>query len=536
MVLLPTLLAGACGDGGAQTETFPLCAEDPGPAPLRRVTRFEYGRTIPDLTGVPASMADQLPPDEETLGFDDIATAYSVSTPARRPLPGRRGGGGGDAGGELRPADGGRRLRSDGRRRGLRRQLHRRVRPARLAAAARPRTSCRRCTDLHGDRRAQRRRRHRGRRCGDVAGAAVPLSPGAGDGDDDPAARQLSSTSRTHWRRACLPADGRRAGRRRCSPPPGSGGLDTEDGLLAETDRLLQDPRATELFVHFAHAMVGARQRRDARQGPQAATGPGRTPRPARSPRRRGCSSTDAWQERPDLTTLLTAPVTFVDADLAAFYSLPAPARRGFQRVMLDPARAAGLLTQGSFLAEHAKADQTSPVLRGKFVRAKLFCRRRRRRRPTSWSCRRPSIRGCRPASASPSTPPTIAAPAATSRWIRSGSPSSTTTPPGAGATSTPACRSTPRGMLTGTDVDGPLDGVPSLAARLASSARWPSCTATQWFRYAFGRAEQIDRRPVHRSTRSPPRPGEPRRRLQEDGPRNRAHGGVPQPPTGGPP
>ena len=82
----------------------------------------------------------------------------------------------------------------------------------------------------------------------------------------------------------------------------------------------------------------------------------------------------DAWQGTPNMKTLLTAPVTFVDADLAAFYGLPAPAGAGFQRVDLDPARAAGLLTQGSFLAEHAKADQTSPTLRGKFVRAKLFC------------------------------------------------------------------------------------------------------------------------------------------------------------------
>ena len=45
--------------------------------------------------------------------------------------------------------------------------------------------------------------------------------------------------------------------------------------------------------------------------------------------------------------------------------------------------------------------------------------------------------------------------------------------------------------MLTDTDVDGPLDGVPSLAARLAGSAQVARCTATQWFRYAFGRAEQ---------------------------------------------
>ena len=46
---------------------------------------------------------------------------------------------------------------------------------------------------------------------------------------------------------------------------------------------------------------------------------------------------TDAWQGTPNLKTLLTAPVTFVDADLAAFYGLPAPAGAGFQRVDLDP-------------------------------------------------------------------------------------------------------------------------------------------------------------------------------------------------------
>ena len=46
------LLAGGCGGDGTSQETFPLCADDPGPAPLRRITRFEYGRTLADLTGV----------------------------------------------------------------------------------------------------------------------------------------------------------------------------------------------------------------------------------------------------------------------------------------------------------------------------------------------------------------------------------------------------------------------------------------------------------------------------------------------------
>src|SRR6185436_8247628 len=80
LIALPALLTVGCGGDETSQETFPLCAADQGPAPLRRITRFEYGRTISDLTGVPASVADQLPPDEETLGFDDIADAYSVSS------------------------------------------------------------------------------------------------------------------------------------------------------------------------------------------------------------------------------------------------------------------------------------------------------------------------------------------------------------------------------------------------------------------------------------------------------------------------
>ena len=83
LVAASALALGACtgkASGGTTTQTAPLCAADPGPAPLRRMTRFEYGRTIADLTGVDPSVAQKLPPDEETLDFDDIAAAYSVSS------------------------------------------------------------------------------------------------------------------------------------------------------------------------------------------------------------------------------------------------------------------------------------------------------------------------------------------------------------------------------------------------------------------------------------------------------------------------
>jgi hypothetical protein len=66
--LLSCALAGllGCGRGGSTTTTTsaPLCATDPGPAPMRRLTRFEYGRSLADLTGVDPSVAQSLPPDE----------------------------------------------------------------------------------------------------------------------------------------------------------------------------------------------------------------------------------------------------------------------------------------------------------------------------------------------------------------------------------------------------------------------------------------------------------------------------------------
>ena len=73
-----------------------------------------------------------------------------------------------------------------------------------------------------------------------------------------------------------------------------------------------------------------------------------------------------------DLATLLTADYSFVDSNLAPFYGVNASG--GFERVSLDPAQRAGLLTQPGVLAIHAKPAETSPTARGKFVRERLFC------------------------------------------------------------------------------------------------------------------------------------------------------------------
>jgi hypothetical protein len=488
LIALPALLAGACGGDGTSQETFPLCAADPGPAPLRRITRFEYGRTISDLTGLPASVADQLPPDEETLGFDDIAAAYSVSSlHAARYL-----------------------------------DVAEQAAAALIANAVRL-TAVAGCDPTAGDaacvasfvagfgRRAWRRPLEPDEQAAMLQIYTDTAEPAPADGVGAVVAATLQAPQFIYRPEPKVDAGGPTAttplepyalatrlsflltGAGPDDPllsAVEAGALDTEDGLLAQTDRLLAGPRAAELFVHVAQQWwelgnVPALDKDRALYRTWTDTIPGALAEETR------LFLTTAWQGTPNLKTLLTAPFTFVDPDLASFYNLPAPGGSGFQRVDLDPTRAAGLLTQGAFLAEHAKADQTSPVLRGKFVRDKLFCnpppppppdivvmaptidprlstRQRFAQHTADERC----------ASCHAQMDPIGFAfehHDATGRWrdIDGGQPIDAT------------------GMLSSTDVDGPLDGVPSLAARLAGSAEVARCTATQWFRYAFGRSEQ---------------------------------------------
>jgi hypothetical protein len=69
-----------------------------------------------------------------------------------------------------------------------------------------------------------------------------------------------------------------------------------------------------------------------------------------------------------------TAEYTFLNADLASVYDLPAPSGE-FERVRFPAGRhRAGLLGQASFLSSNAGPVETSPTARGIFVREQLLC------------------------------------------------------------------------------------------------------------------------------------------------------------------
>ena len=75
--------------------------------------------------------------------------------------------------------------------------------------------------------------------------------------------------------------------------------------------------------------------------------------------------------------TLMTAPASYMPPELATFYGLPVPdgAQPGQPiKIDLDPTQRGGLLTMGALMTINAHTNQTSPVHRGKLVREQFLC------------------------------------------------------------------------------------------------------------------------------------------------------------------
>ena len=82
------------------------------------------------------------------------------------------------------------------------------------------------------------------------------------------------------------------------------------------------------------------------------------------------------WSGASTLDGLIGSSRTFLNQRLATFYGVQAPGASETTFVPFDfgDGQRAGILTQASIMATHADVEQTSVVLRGKFVRAEVLC------------------------------------------------------------------------------------------------------------------------------------------------------------------
>lgn len=152
-----------------------------------------------------------------------------------------------------------------------------------------------------------------------------------------------------------------------------SGALDSDAGVLEQATRLLADPRASQLYRRFFERYLELSHLPDMVK--DASVFPHWRPElPALFAQETYGFIDSVMASDGSFRTLLAGSYTLLNQPLAELYGVSGPVGDAFVRVDLDPSRAVGLLTHGSVLASHSKANATSPVHRGMFVQASLLC------------------------------------------------------------------------------------------------------------------------------------------------------------------
>ncbi len=269
-----------------------------------------------------------------------------------------------------------------------------------------------------------------------------------------------------------------------------AGELVTREQVEAQARRMLDDPRARDAAGNFHVEWLD--YDRIASVGKDAALFPEWSPALGQLMREETSAFVEhvVFDDEGDLASLLTAPYSYMNQELASFYGVSGPQGDAFEKVDLDPAQRAGVLTTGTLLTINAHSNQTSPVHRGKMIRELFLC------------------------DTMPPPPPGVVI------KVPEPDPGSTARERFAQHSSDPACSGCHRlmdpigfgfesydaiaryrttengktidatGTLTESDIDGEFDGAVDLAHQLAASGDVQSCYVKQWFRYAYGRGE----------------------------------------------
>jgi hypothetical protein len=368
---------GAAGGGGggmgvAGSGVVPL-GSDPGRVTIHRLNRAEYNNTVRDLLGTATHPADQFPPDDRGLGFDNIADVLTVSP--------------------------------------VHLQLYQSAAEAlvneALAGAQRPKILTCDLTSA-GDTCARTVLRAFGRRAwrrpltdAEVAGlmsSVVMLARTNGDTWEqgvnmamqsmlvspnflfrvelDPVATSLTPHLLTSYEIAArlsyflwstMPDDA-------LSAAADAGTLTAPAQLTAQVTRMLADPKASALVDNFAGQWLYTRLVDDAQPDPQVFPA---FDAPLRDAMKQETSLMfrDVIFGGVPADQLLLANYTYANDRLAKHYGLPALTGAAMQKVTLDAStHRGGFLTQASFLTVTSHPNTTSPVLRGKWILGQLMC------------------------------------------------------------------------------------------------------------------------------------------------------------------
>ena len=151
------------------------------------------------------------------------------------------------------------------------------------------------------------------------------------------------------------------------------GALATPAGIEAQARRLIADPRSRPVLDTFTVQWLGIEKVASISKDPALFPEWNDALSASMLEETRRLVSHTVFEGSGKFEDLLLSETTFVDATLAAFYGAPAP-ESGFSSVPSPANREAGLLGHASVLSAYAYSNQSSPILRGLFVRRNLLC------------------------------------------------------------------------------------------------------------------------------------------------------------------
>jgi hypothetical protein len=151
-----------------------------------------------------------------------------------------------------------------------------------------------------------------------------------------------------------------------------NGDLEERDGIEREARRMLEDPKAREMLVEFQREWLDLRHIEGVTRDIE--TFPDWTPDLLVAMQAETATFFEQvfFEGDARLETLLSAPYSYVDGDLAEHYGASAPDESG--KASFPAGERAGILTQGLFLVTRSLPSENSWVHRGKFVRERLLC------------------------------------------------------------------------------------------------------------------------------------------------------------------
>ncbi len=156
-----------------------------------------------------------------------------------------------------------------------------------------------------------------------------------------------------------------------------AGKLSTKEDVEAQARRMLEGPKAHAAITEFHTQWLD--YDRIGNITKDAALFPDYSPAIGTMMREEMSTFIDhaVFDDGGGFATLMTAPYSYMAPELATFYGLPVPdgAPPGQPiKVTLDPTERGGLLTLGALMTINAHTNQTSPVHRGKLVREQFLC------------------------------------------------------------------------------------------------------------------------------------------------------------------